>query len=98
MSTSITELYFPGRISSGIIYIYGLYTDIYVVHSIISWIGLILALLCTTADTWNHEIMPCPFFSRSSKKQLRACGILRKKVTVVKGSCLRATEIENVAA
>jgi hypothetical protein len=25
------------------------------------------------------------------------CGVFRKKVTVVKGSCLRAAEIENVA-
>jgi hypothetical protein len=69
----------------------------YVVQSIILWIGCIVALLCTTADTWSHEMVLCPFFSRSSKKQLRACGVFRKKVTVVKSSCLRAAEIENVA-
>jgi hypothetical protein len=63
----------------------------------ISWTGRIVALLCTTADTWSHETVPCPFFSRPSKKQLRACGVFRRKVTVVKGSCLRAAEIENVA-
>jgi hypothetical protein len=48
-------------------------------------------------QTWGHEKVPCPFFSRPGKKQLRACGVFRKKVTVVKGSCLRAAEIENVA-
>jgi hypothetical protein len=36
-------------------------------------------------------------FSHPSKKQLRACGVFRKKVTVVKDSFLRAAEIENVA-
>jgi hypothetical protein len=41
-------------------------------------------------------MLPCPFFSRPSKKQLLACGVFRKKVTIVKGICLRATEIENV--
>jgi hypothetical protein len=69
----------------------------YVVQSIISWIGSIVALLCTTADTWSHKMVPCPFFSHPSKKQLHACGIFTKKATVVKGSCLRAVEIENVA-
>jgi hypothetical protein len=42
-------------------------------------------------------MVPCPFCSRPNKKQLRACGVFRKKVTVLKGSCLRAAEIENVA-
>jgi hypothetical protein len=42
-------------------------------------------------------MVPCPFFSRPSKKQLRVCGVFRKKVTVVKGSCLGAVEIENLA-
>jgi hypothetical protein len=65
-------------------------------QSIISWIGRIMELLCTTADTWSHEMVPYPF-SRPSKKQLRACGVLRKKATVVKGSFLLAAEIENVA-
>jgi hypothetical protein len=69
----------------------------YVVQSIISWTGCILALLCITADMWRHEMVPCPFCSCSSKKQLRACGVFRKKVTVLKGSRLRAAEIENVA-
>jgi hypothetical protein len=77
-----------GRISYGIIYIYGLHTDIYVLQSIISWTGRMVALLCTTADTWSHEMVPCPFFSRPSEKQLRACvracGVFRKKVTVVR--------------
>jgi hypothetical protein len=40
--------------------------------------------------------MPCPFFSRPNKKQLHACRVLRNKVAVVKGICLRAAEIENV--
>jgi hypothetical protein len=39
-------------------------------------------------------MVPCPFCSHSSKKQLR---VFRKKVTVLKDSCLRAAEIENVA-
>jgi hypothetical protein len=42
-------------------------------------------------------MVPCPFFSRSSKKHLRACGVFRRKVTIVEGSCLGAAEIENVA-
>jgi hypothetical protein len=70
--------------------------SVYVVQSIISWTGRIFALLCTTADMWSHEMVPCPFCSRPSKKQLRACGGFRKKVTVLKGSCLRVAEIENV--
>jgi hypothetical protein len=44
---------------------------------------------------------PSPFFSRANKKQMRACvrvcDVFRKKVTVVKGSFLRAAKIENVA-
>jgi hypothetical protein len=70
---------------------------IYVVQSIITWIGLIMALLCITADTWSHKMVSCLFFSRPSKKQLCACLVFRKKVTVVKGSCLQAMEIKNVA-
>jgi hypothetical protein len=42
-------------------------------------------------------MVPCPFFSRLGEKQLRACDVFRKKVAVVKGSCLRPAEIENVA-
>jgi hypothetical protein len=42
-------------------------------------------------------MVPCPFFSHPRKKQLHAYGVFRKKVTVVKGSCLQAVEIENVA-
>jgi hypothetical protein len=41
-------------------------------------------------------MVPCPFVSRPSKKQLCACGVFTEKVTVVKGSCLRVAEIENV--
>jgi hypothetical protein len=70
---------------------------IYVVQSIISWTGGTVALLCTTADMWSHKTVPCPFFSCPSKQQLRECGVFRNKVTVVKGSCLQAPEIENVA-
>jgi hypothetical protein len=68
----------------------------YMVQSIILWIGRIVALLCTTVDMWSYEMVPCPLFSCPSKKQLHACSVLQKKVTVVKGSCLRAVEIENV--
>jgi hypothetical protein len=68
----------------------------YVEQSIISWIGRIMALLCNTADTRSHEMVPCPFFSHPSKKQLHVCGAFRKKVTAVKGNCLQAAEIENV--
>jgi hypothetical protein len=57
---------------------------LYIVQSIISWTGRIVTLLCTTADTWSHETVPCPFFSSPSKKQLRACGVFRNKVNVVK--------------
>jgi hypothetical protein len=70
---------------------------IYIVQSIILWIGRIVALLCTTADMWSHKMVPCSFFSCPSKKQLCACSVFRKKVTVVTGSCLWAAEIENVA-
>jgi hypothetical protein len=42
-------------------------------------------------------MVPCPFCSRLGKKQLRARGVFGKKVTVLKGSCLRAAEIENAA-
>jgi hypothetical protein len=38
----------------------------------------------------------CPFFSHPSNKQLRVCGVFRKKFTVVKGSCLQVVEIEDV--
>jgi uncharacterized protein (DUF697 family) len=72
-------------------------TPMYIVQSIISWIGSIVALLCVTADTWSHEVVLCPFFSRPSKKQLRVCGVFRKKVTVMMGSYLQSAEIENVA-
>jgi hypothetical protein len=42
-------------------------------------------------------MVSCLFLSRPSKRQLRTCGVFGKKVTVVKASCLRAVEIENVA-
>jgi hypothetical protein len=50
-----------------------------------------VALLFTRADPWSPELVPCPFFPRPSKKQLRArvracvraCNVLRKKVIVV---------------
>jgi hypothetical protein len=35
----------------------------YVVHSIISWIGRIVILLCSIADSWTHEMMLWPFFA-----------------------------------
>jgi hypothetical protein len=54
-----------------------------------------LCSVCT--DTWSHEMVPCPFFSRPGKKQLHACSVIRKKVTIMKGSCVRAEEIKNVA-
>jgi hypothetical protein len=68
----------------------------YTVRSLILWIGCILALLCTTVDTWNPEMVLCPFFYRPSKVRLGAWGVFRKKVTVVKGSCLQEAEIKNV--
>jgi hypothetical protein len=40
-------------------------------------------------------MVSCPFCSCPSKKQLRACSVFRKKVTVLMG--LRPAEIENVA-
>jgi hypothetical protein len=69
---------------------------IYIVQSLISWIGRIVALLCTTVDTWSHEMVLYPFCSHPSKKQLRACSVFRKKITVVKGSGLRVAEIKNI--
>jgi hypothetical protein len=69
----------------------------YVIQSIISWIGRIVTPLFTTVDTRNHEMVSCPFFSHPSKKQMHLRGVFRKKITVLKGSCLRAAEIENVA-
>jgi hypothetical protein len=41
-------------------------------------------------------MVPCLFVSHTSKKLLHVCGVVRKKVTSVKGSCLRAAEIEKV--
>jgi hypothetical protein len=29
----------------------------YIVQSIVSWIGHIVALLCITVDTWSHEMV-----------------------------------------
>jgi hypothetical protein len=56
------------------------------------WIGRIAALLCTTADTWSHEMVPCPFLSlvptRSSCMHAWCC-VFRKELAVVRGSCLR---------
>jgi hypothetical protein len=49
--------------------------------------GCAVALLCITPDTWSYEMVPRPFFSHPSKKQLRVCGVLRRNVTV-KGSSL----------
>jgi hypothetical protein len=69
----------------------------YVVQSIILWTGNIVVLIFTTADMWSHKLVPRPFFSQPSKKQLHVCGVLKKKVTVVKSGCLRTVEIENVA-
>jgi hypothetical protein len=69
----------------------------YVVQSIISRIDRIVTLLCTTVDTWSHEMVSYPFFSGLSKTKLCGCGVFRNKVTVVKGCCLQAAEIENVA-
>jgi hypothetical protein len=43
----------------------------------------------------GHKIVPCPL-SCPSIKQLHMCSVFQMKVTVVKGSCLRAAEIENV--
>jgi hypothetical protein len=37
-------------------------------------------------------MVPCPFFSRPRKKQLRACCVFRKNAIVVKGSFLRAAK------
>jgi hypothetical protein len=39
-------------------------------------------------------MVPCPFFSHPSKKQLHVCGVFRKKVTAVKDSYLRVVEID----
>jgi hypothetical protein len=60
----------------------------HILQSIILWIGCIVALSCTTVDTWSHEVVSGPFFSRPSKEQLCACGVFGKKVSVVKGNCL----------
>jgi hypothetical protein len=37
-------------------------------------------------------MVPCPFFSRPRKKQLRACCVSRKNAIAVKGSFLRAAK------
>jgi hypothetical protein len=42
-------------------------------------------------------MVSCLFFSCPSKKQLHVYGVFINKATVVKGSCLQAAEIENVA-
>jgi hypothetical protein len=69
----------------------------YVVQSIISWNGRIVALSRIAANTWSDEMVPCPFFSRPRKNQLRACSVFRKNAIVVKGSFFASGEIENVA-
>jgi hypothetical protein len=69
----------------------------YVVQSIILWIDRIVMLLCITADTWSHEMVPCLFFACPSKKQLHACRVFRKQGPAVKSTCLRAVKIKNVA-
>jgi hypothetical protein len=38
-------------------------------------------------------MVPCPFFSRPMKKQLRGCCVFRKNAIVVKGSFLRAAKL-----
>jgi hypothetical protein len=58
----------------------------------ISWNGRIVALSYIAANTWSHEMVPCPFFCRPRKKQLRACCVFRKNAIVVKGSFLRAAK------
>jgi hypothetical protein len=40
-------------------------------------------------------MVPCPFYSCPSKKQLHAWHVFRKKVTIVKG--LRVVEMESFA-
>jgi hypothetical protein len=42
-------------------------------------------------------MVPCPFFSRPRKKQLRACCVFRKNAIVVKGNFCVSGEIETVA-
>jgi hypothetical protein len=64
-------------------------TITYVEQSIISWTGCTVTLICTTVDMWSHRMVPCPFSSHHTKKQLRACMQCSQKVTVLKSSCLR---------
>jgi hypothetical protein len=61
-------------------------------QSIISWNGRIVALSCIAVNTWIHEMVLCPFFSRPRKKQLRACCVIRRNAIVVKSSFLRSTK------
>jgi hypothetical protein len=42
-------------------------------------------------------MVPCPFVSCPSKKQLCAWHVFRKKVAFVKSSCLRVVEMESFA-
>jgi hypothetical protein len=65
---------------------------LYVVQSIISWNGRIVALSCIAANTRSHEMVTCPFFYRPRKKQLRAYCVFRKNAIVVKGSFLRVAK------
>jgi hypothetical protein len=58
-----------------------LVTLLYKVQSILSWTGRIVALLCATSNKWNGMV-PCALLSHPSKKQLWACSIFRKRISV----------------
>jgi hypothetical protein len=45
------------------------------------------------SEYMEHEMVPCPFFSRPREKQLRTCCVFRKNAVVVKGSFLRAAKL-----
>jgi hypothetical protein len=61
-----------------------------IVNNFVEWPHSGAVMHCS--ESWSHEMVPCPFFSRPRKKQLRACCVFRKNAIVVKGSFLRAAK------
>jgi hypothetical protein len=52
-------------------------------QSISSWTGRKASLQCITADRLRHDMMPCQFTSRHSKRQLCANNVSRTTASIV---------------
>ena len=58
---------------------------IYVVQSLSSEAGRIVAVWCTRSHRRRRDMVPCQLVSRPSKRQLSACSVSRTTVVVVNG-------------